>query len=226
MLKSCWGSFLLLQTELFISIIGWQNLRLAWLKFTRDCFLRKNNFYRLIVLRHSILGTSQLLTLASYNPFYPCLQLLMEHCFIYCRCGWHRTDQVETMRWWCVINNASFHLICDWPLRVPISHMVGGGGAADFLQFLLQPLVCFHHHHEPLKSLDLLEKRYWESKKWKINLFHASRRGAGLQVHVHLYRSIYYIDGLTVPYSRPIFTTYKLTFQGQYLQIHISLVKM
>lgn len=132
MLRSCWGSFLLLQTELFISI-GWQNLRLAWLKFTRDCFLRENNFYRLVVLRHSILGTSQLLTLASYNPFYPCLQLLMEHCFIYSRCGWHRTDQVETTF---VYHTPSPHTVWkDQPflwlttqLEFPSHIWLGGGG--------------------------------------------------------------------------------------------------
>ena len=47
-----------------------------------------------------------------------------------------------------------------------------------------------------------------------MNLFHSmtSRRDAGLNIYVYLYRSIYHIDGLTVRYSRLIFTTYKLTF--------------
>ena len=209
MLKLCCGGFLLWQIELFISIIGWQNLRLAWLKFTRDCFLRKNHFDRLIVLRHSILGTSQLVTLARYNSLYPCLQLLMEHCCIYSRCRRHRTHQVETG---IVYHTLSPHTVWKhqpllW-LTTQSSHLPYGWrrwGGGDFLQFLLQPLVCFHHH-EPLKSLGLLAKRYWESKKWEINLFHESRRDAGLKVHVDVYRSIYYIDGLTVPYWRAIFT--------------------
>ena len=158
------------------------------------------------------------MTLVSYNHLHPCLQLLMEDCGIYSRCGQQgrfHTHQLETG---IVYHTPSPHT--EWKHQPLLwlttqfeflSHTWLGG---DFLQFLLQPLACFHHHYQPLKNLGLLAKLYRESEEWEINLFHSmtSRRDAGLNIHVYLYRSIYRIDGLTVRYSRLIFTTYKLTF--------------